>query len=147
MKSNIPLLKDFSSHKVMCLDEKQAIEHFLGKTFDDAKKLFKKNDLYYADDLRWMEEKAFQFYLPAFIEFIMSDDRNVSSDTLTSFLSLLRSKLEYELDAIKSCRSILIKSLEYCIHNYSKFDVDIEIYGDLKNEIFKILNIIREIHG
>ncbi len=145
MKTKLPSHKDFCSHKILYPDEEVAIEHFLGKTLKEAKKLFIENDLYYADDLRWMGKKAFQYYLPAFVDFITSNDMNISSDTLNSFVSLLKSKLEYDIESIKSCRTILIETLKYCLENYLKFNVDIEVYGDLKGEVSALLQLVKKL--
>jgi hypothetical protein len=43
------------------LDEKRATEHFLGKTLEQAKSLFRMNNLCYFEDLMWMGPKAFNF--------------------------------------------------------------------------------------
>ena len=145
MKSELPQLKDFCEYEILYPDEKKAVDHFLGKSLDDAKNLFSENDLYYADDLRWMGEKAFQYYLPAFIDFIMSDNVNISSDSLNNLVSLLRSKIENEMSTIKACKLFLLESLVYCVQNYSKFEVDTKIYGDLKRELLDIMKIIKSL--
>ncbi len=145
MKTKIPTLKDFSSDKVLTLDEKEAVDHFLGKTLDEAKQLFIENDLYYAGDFMWMGKKAFQYYFPACIDYFMSKDPNTSSDILNHFVSLIKFKIEYEIETIKLCKSMLLNVLEYCEHNYSKFDIDIGIYGDLKSEVSEILELIKKL--
>lgn len=139
--NNIPLLKDFTSQDIMYPDEKYAIEHFLGKTFDEAKQLFIENDLYYADDLTWMGQKAFQYYLPAFTDYLISD-RDASSDTLNHFISIIKFKIEHEIESILLCRTELLNTLECCLNNYSKYKVEVEIYGDLEIELKKLFDII-----
>lgn len=142
MENSLPTLKDFSSDKIFTLDGQEAVDHFLGKTIDEAKQLFLENDLYYIDDFMWMEKKAFRYYLPAFIDYIKSNNPNISSDTLYRFLSLINYKIEYEIETVIFSKTILLNALAYCLQNYLNFDVNIKIYGDLKSETKELIETI-----
>ena len=45
-----------------CLDGKCAVEHFEGKTIEQAENLIAENGLYYSGDLVWMGPIGFKFY-------------------------------------------------------------------------------------
>ncbi len=54
---------DISPSNGLDLDERVALEHFFGKDQEDAVALFEENFGYYAEDLTYMGNKAFFYYL------------------------------------------------------------------------------------
>lgn len=54
---------DISPTNGLNLDERVALEHFGGKNQEDAATLFKEDFGYYAEDLTYMGNKAFFYYL------------------------------------------------------------------------------------
>ena len=69
------------------LDERKACKHFLGKTVDEAVRLFEENALFYQEDLMFMGPVAFQYYVPAFVRYI--DSAVGDSDAVNCFVGLL----------------------------------------------------------
>lgn len=54
---------DISPSNGLDLDERSALEHFFGKNQEDAVALFEENFGYYAEELTYMGNKAFFYYL------------------------------------------------------------------------------------
>lgn len=69
----IPTLLDISPTNLLDLDEKLAYQHFFGKSLDEARSLFGQGAIY-VDDLGWMGEKAFNYYVCAYVEYLNSCD-------------------------------------------------------------------------
>lgn len=111
------------------LDEITACEHFFNKTLLEAEELFRENSSYYQEDLMWMGPRAFNFYLRSVINYLQSDN-SAGDDHLIDCLYeifVFRSKEKEFLLAIDNVN----KLIDYVINNYKKFDIDIDIYGDL----------------
>jgi len=71
----IPTLLDISPTNLSDLDERDAYQHFFGKSLAEAKELFGQGD-FYVNDLGWMGEGAFKFYINAYIDYL--NDCNLS---------------------------------------------------------------------
>lgn len=54
------------------LDEKRAVDHFLGKSVEQAEQLFIENSLKYQEDLMWMGPKAFYYYLESVLRYLQN---------------------------------------------------------------------------
>lgn len=103
------------------LEEKLAVEHFAGKSREEAKVLIKSNFLYYVEDLAWMPVGLFSTYIHSVIDlaeedFIGFDEE--SADTLSCIVSMLEirftlngNKREEPLEAIGE---LLRKSRAFC---------------------------------
>src|SRR5688572_29797752 len=85
-------------------DERCAREHFLGKSLDDAEALFRKNALYYEEDLLWMGAPAFRYYVPAFIRYIQSDHSSGDPDAINCFAGLVERRSERRRDVAAIAR-------------------------------------------
>ena len=102
----LPILKDISPTKGLQLDEKIALDNFLGKNQEQASKLFFKNALYYSDDLIFMGGKGFAFYFPALLPYIQSVDSNLNSDVVDVLIVIIEARIDRDLDSIKLASTI-----------------------------------------
>lgn len=145
MSSKIPTFEDISPTKGLDLDENYAVENFLGKSVEQAQELFTENDIHYAEDLMCMGENAFTFYFPAFANHLKSNDPNLSDASLQSLVGIVKHRVEYERNSIKTSKSFVVETLKYCIKNYSSFDIDEDIYKNLKDDLHDILTKVESI--
>jgi hypothetical protein len=116
------------------LDGKVAEEHFLGKSLEEAVKLFEDNFLYFQEDLLFMGAPAFRFYLEAAIQYAESQEAKYCAEDARLLLMVLRHRWEYEPDELAPVRDSL---LEYCrgvIDRIPHTDVDPAIDGNLEAE-------------
>ena len=126
-------------------DERGAREHFLGKSLDDAQALFRKNALYYQEDLLWMGAPAFRFYVPAFIRYIQSEDSRSDPDAINCFASLLEQRAE-EVEDVAPIAGALADACRYILQHYEKFEAEPSIYGDLRPRYASLVSRLDEIH-
>jgi len=138
MSNVIPTFADISPTKGLSLDEKVAVEHFLGKSVEMAQALFKENSIYYAGDIMWMGTKAFAYYFPAFASYLVSEDARGDADALNSLVGLLTFRSENDPESINLASRVIDTCIDSCLAEYEKFSVDAKIYGDLRGELLKI---------
>ena len=138
MSNGIPSFADFSPTQGENLDEKLAVEHFLGKSASQAESLFRENAIYYAGDLMWMGDKAFAFYFPAYSRFLESSHANGDADALNSLASVIAFRAEHEPQSIIGARDAVLSALNYCAENYPKFRVEAVIHGDLRSKLLQL---------
>ena len=134
----IPTEQDWEGFKYG-LDEKYAYQNFCGKSQEEAYEMFKDNCIYYQEDLGYMPEKAFRFYLKPYMDYLLSPDAKGESDGASCFLSLIELTLEFSphyFDGLWERVELVMAVLG----NYQLliFDANIDIYGDFKKRIIKI---------
>ena len=113
------------------LDERCACQHFIGKTLEQAEALFCENFLYYQEDLSHMGPLAFRFYVPAAVKYIQSDAALGDSDAINCFIGMLELRWNHERKDLLPMVQQLSSACTFVLENYSRFDVNEEIYGDL----------------
>lgn len=74
MKERVPSFQEISPTKGLNLDETSAVEHFLGKTCQEAFSMIQENINCYAEDFAYMGYIAFCYYLPSLYQFIHAID-------------------------------------------------------------------------
>ncbi len=128
----IPTASDINVHD--SLDERSACKHFLGKNLEQAEELFRRNALYYQEDLMWMGPVAFRFYVPAFIQYIRSDYSQGDADAINCFHGLIRFWTDHYRFEVMPVVELLASAFSYVLSDYEKFNVS-KVYGDLHEQI------------
>jgi hypothetical protein len=124
------------------LDEITACKRFLNVTLSQAEQLCRESSLDFAQDLMWIGPIAFQFYLPAAINYVESDYAIGDSD----IINCLSSVLEYrwaEPEFLAAAGDVT-RLLDYVATHFEKFEVDAGIYGDLLGTYEKLCRRIQE---
>lgn len=114
------------------LDGLTAQKHFLGKSLDQVVAILAENSTY-VDDFMWMGPKAFTFYLPAVLSFAEDHASEGQTDFINSICSTLEFRLENQ-DIPPESLNVVLRLCRYIIANYSRFDVDEGVYGDLRKK-------------
>lgn len=113
------------------LDERRAVENFLGKDLEEARSLFRENFLRYQEDLMFMGPKAFQFYVQAAIDYLCDPAASEDSDAVSSFCSVIEHRLECEPEVILPVRAMIREGIVRILVGFERFGCDFEIYGDV----------------
>lgn len=91
-------MKDISPTLGANLDEKSALEHFLGRDRQDAVDLLRRYEdriHVYLEDFLWMGEAAFVYYFPALLEFIDGLDVKSRVDRLETVLGYVEIRCKH----------------------------------------------------
>ncbi len=70
------------------LDEEYAFNNFHGKTIAQAIKLFEENPSFYQEDLYYMPQRVFAYYIKAYIAYLISESSKIDASDANSFISL-----------------------------------------------------------
>src|SRR5215216_5731472 len=122
----LPTASDINVHD--SLDERHACEVFLGKSVEDAEKLFRENALFYQEDLMWMGPVAFRFYVESVIRYIQSNASSSDADAVSCFAMVLEFRLEQEPTELVSVADRLGSICGYIIERYERFDLTPETH-------------------
>jgi hypothetical protein len=133
MSADIPTQSDFQlgPERGQDLDAWHAWDTFGGRTLDEAYATFRENALGYQEDLMWMAPKPFCFYLPVVLRYVQSEESCGDSDIVNCLASNIEFHFQrgHDITAAFACIQAIC---DYVLSQYSKFDVNEEIYGDLR---------------
>ena len=142
MNIDIPTEEDWFSWpanavRPMDLDENYARRRFLGKSFEEALRLFRETAvLGCSEDVSCMPPVPFRYYMLVYNAHVLSEgerertDYDDASDGASSFLELIEDKLEVDAKTIAPIMNDLMPTVEFVGMNQEKYDADIDIYGD-----------------
>jgi len=105
------------------LDERCVIEHFNGKTVDDAYCMFAENASFYCEDITYMSLVALDYYLPAAFAYLRSDDADGDWECASGVMTAL-SGMCARPDLSPSVVVIIRGITNYIANNLKKFDAD-----------------------
>ena len=126
------------------LDGDYAVKNWLGKSIEEGIKMLASNSLHYGEDFSYMGKVAYNYYFDSIIGYAKSKDSSEDSDFVNSVLaSTIEFRWEHDKEIILHSKNKVILLLEYIIENYDKYDIDIEIYGDLKQSAISLKNKIK----
>jgi len=142
-KTVVPTESDWENYQDD-VDQKWAHDHYLARTNEQMQGHFRNNPIEAADELRFMPEVPFRYYILGFRDCIGGGkfDSFDVSDAANCFLGLVLQKLEQQPRYIIPIMTELLATAEYIAANQSALDADEDIYGKFTEK----LNRIRSLH-
>ena len=135
----VPSEDDWGDYK-SDLDQNHAHSVFAGRTNEEMQPFFRQNPIGLTEDLRWMPELPFRYYILGFRDFVMAKqfDFRDGSDAASCFLGLVLEKLEENARLIVPVMPSLLSAVEYVARNQKLFDADEHIYGNFPEKLSRI---------
>jgi hypothetical protein len=136
---SLPTERDWGDYK-SDLDQNHAHSVFAGRTNEEVQPLFRRNPIGMTDELRWMPDVPFRYYILGFRDFITAKQFDFlnASDAASCFLGLVLEKLERNPRVIVPVMPHLLPTVEYVARNQTAFDADEEIYGNFLEKLSRI---------
>ena len=119
------------------LDQTYAHKLFVGRTNQEMLPHFRSNVIETTDELRWMPEVPFRYYLLGFRDFVMAGefDHLEASDAASCFLGLVLEKLEKQPDYILPIMPELLPTVRHVAMNQASFDANERIYESFQEKL------------
>ncbi|MCB1231255.1 MAG: hypothetical protein KDN19_13355 [Verrucomicrobiae bacterium] len=122
------------------LDEACAYRNFFGKSLAEAYELFAHCALTYQEDLVYMPEKPFRFYVRAFIHYMRSEKSKGDSDAANCFLGLVETRLADHSEWIADSWSQINRTLQRIAdHQEDYYDASPVIYGNFRRKVNRLI--------
>ncbi|MBD3676087.1 MAG: hypothetical protein HUJ26_21470 [Planctomycetaceae bacterium] len=142
----IPDRSDWGHIDPMDLDGNHALKIFFRKTFEEARSFFEQNSLCYYEDLISMPKVPFEFYAPAYVEYLKSSKGQSDSDAASCFLSMLLQVLKVDRERITGdTEKLLLETAAYIARNQKQFGAETYIYGDFSEKLDEIQRLAGQI--
>ncbi len=138
IKRKVPDKVDWTGYK-----EELAVRHLhklaLGKTIDDIQQYFEgARAIERADELLFAPRAVFQYYVFAFVKFLLSESGEGESDAASPFLSLLEQRENKDPESVSEIYSDLAEAVDFVASHQGYFDADVDIYGSFKERAERI---------
>jgi|SRR6185312_1482149 len=117
------------------LDVKYAHKLFFGKSTAEVQQYFGGvQSIERADELLFMPRRAFQYYVFAFAEFVVSNAAAGDPDSASPFLHLLVNREERDPGGVSEIYQELRPVVEFVASHQDRFDADPNIYGSFPDQ-------------
>lgn len=117
------------------LDVEYAYKLMFGKSIADLQEHFGgMSSIQRADELRFMPRRAFQYYVFAFAEFVVSDGAIGDDASASPFLNLLQSREQRDPGAVAEIYFDLAPYVDHVASNQELYDAPIHIYGSFPEQ-------------
>jgi hypothetical protein len=127
----LPGKKEWGNPAENDLEAHYAYSNFLGKSLVEAVQMFQTNALHFQEDLGAMPAVPFNFYVMAFVTYIMSDSAHGDADGASAFLRMTHWQLKHRSDLIdRGVMSALLVACASVAQHQSFYAADPDIYGD-----------------
>jgi hypothetical protein len=135
----VPTEADWGNYQTD-LDQDYAHKLFAGRTNQEMLPHFRRNVIERTDELRFMPEVPFRYYMLGFRDFVMAgefEDRE-ASDAAGCFLGLVLEKLEKQPSYILPIMPDLLPAVQRVAKNQASFDATESIYGGFPEKLGRI---------
>jgi hypothetical protein len=122
------------------LDERSAVEHFLGKDLEQAEALFRED--HYWEDLMWMGPIAFRFYVSAAINYLLSDEAENDAYAASAFCSLIGFRLDHKHADVVPVGPVIREGIIGVLKDFDRYGPDIAIFGDVAGRYRALLSTL-----
>lgn len=135
----VPTEEDWGDYQ-SDLDRKYAHDLFAGHTNEQMRPYFRQNPIERTDELRWMPEVPFRYYMLGFRDCIMDRDFDFleAANAASCFLGLIIEKLEKQPKVIVPIMPELLPTAEHVARNQALYAAEESIYGNLLEKLAQI---------
>jgi hypothetical protein len=136
---NVPTEADWGNYEDD-LDQKQAHDLFGGRTNHEMLPHFQRNVIERTDELRFMPEVPFRYYMLGFRDFLIGGEVEPLwvPDAASCFIGLVLEKLKKRPTHILPIMFELVPTLRLIAQDQDLWHAKKEIYGDFKEKLAQI---------
>jgi hypothetical protein len=125
-----------------------AHELWFGKSLDEMQPLFSDSiSIERGEELVFMPRRAFQFYIFAFVQYVMSDAAIGNSDAASVFLGDLIARETRDPGSVAQIYPRLESAIEFVAASQARFDASHDIYGDFAEKAVALKKLLGIAHS
>ncbi len=117
------------------LEVRYFYRHAFGKRFDELDDYFSRSPIQRGSELQYLSKGVFQYYIFAFVHYLLSSRAAGDPDAPSVFLGLLTWREINDPGSVRELALRLKGVLNLIEHGQSHFDADVDIYGDFRSRV------------
>jgi hypothetical protein len=127
---------------------REAHSVWFGKSLDDMQPhLEGGRSIQRGQELLFMPRAAFQFYIFAFAQYVMSETAIGDSDSASSFLAFLVARAKRDAESVAEIYARLEPTIDFVSASQSRFDASHDIYGDFSEKAEELRRLLGVPHS
>jgi hypothetical protein len=127
---------------------REAHSFWFGKSLDDVQPFFKDGQsIQRAHELLHMPRRAFQVYVFAFAQHVMSEAAIGDSDAASCFLNNLTAREKRDPGSVAQIFARLEATVDFVAASQARFDADHDIYGDFAEKACELKKLVGATHS
>ena len=124
------------------IDARNVHPFWFGKSLDEVQKYFAGGQsIQRGDELLFMPRRAFQFYIFAFAQYVMSDAAIGDPDGSSAFLRFLITRETEDPGSVAQIYDQLGPTLEFVAESQARFAAAHDIYGDFREKAAELARL------
>ena len=136
----IPGPEEWAGHQD--IDARNVHAFWFGKSLDEVQQFFAGGrSIQRGNELLFMPRRAFQFYIFAFAQYVMSDAAVGDSDGASSFLLFLTAREKEDPGSVAQIYEQLQATIEFVAESQPRFDADHDVYGDFRERAAELAKL------
>jgi hypothetical protein len=136
----IPGAEEWAGHTDV--DASNVHAFWFGKSLDEVQEFFSGGrSIQRTDELLFMPRRAFQFYIFAFTQYVMSEAAVGDSDGASSFFGVLIAREKGDPGSVAQIYDQLQPTLEFVAESQSRFNADHHVHGDFREKAAELAKL------
>jgi len=124
------------------VDARNVHAFWFGKSLDEVQQHFAGGQsIQRGDELLFMPRRAFQFYIFAFAQYVMSEAAISDADGASAFLRFLTARETEDPGSVGQIYDQLEPTLEFVAESQARFAADHDIYGDFRERAAELARL------
>jgi hypothetical protein len=124
------------------VDARNVHAAWFGKSLEDVQKFFARGQsAQRGDELLFMPRRAFQFYIFAFAQYVMSEAAVGDANGASSFLKVLVSRESGDPGSVAQIYEQLQTTLEFVAESQSRFGAEHATHGDFRSKAAELAKL------
>jgi hypothetical protein len=130
------------------IDARCAHRFWFGKSLDDMQPHFSDGrSIERGDELLFMPRPAFQFYIFAFAQYVMSEAAIGDSDGASCFLNHLVAREKRDPGSVSEIYARLEATIDFVAASQARFDASHDVYGDFAEKAEGLKKMLGVVHS
>ena len=141
--SKIPGNEEWAGYKDD-ISAREAHRIWFGKSLDEMQPVISNRSIVLITGLQFMPRPVFQFYIFAFVQYVMSEAAIGDADAASVFLNVLAAREKLDPGSVAEIYARLEPAVDFVAASQARFDASHDLYGDFAEkaeELKKLLGI------
>jgi hypothetical protein len=137
---NIPGVEEWAGHSDV--DASNVHAFWFGKSLDEMQEFFPgRQSIQRGEELLFMPRRAFQFYIFAFAQYVMSEAAVGDAEGASSFLKTLTGRETGDPGSVAQIFEQLQTTIEFVAESQSRYGADHNLYGDFREKAAELAKL------
>ena len=120
---------------------------WFGKSLDEMQSVISNRSMVLTTGLQFMPRPVFQFYIFAFVQYVMSEAAIGDADAASVFLAALAAREKRDPGSVAQIYARLASAVDFVAASQARFDASHDVYGDFAEKAEMLRKLLGIVHS